>query len=88
MEEWAAHHPTTAATPAIRCAGQSADDVVGILNAQDYFRLTDQSRETVLEQAVEPAYFVPERVKADVLFRNMREERPSPWPWCWTSTAA
>ena len=50
--------------------GESADDVVGILNAKDYFRLTDRSRETVLEQAVETPYLVPDSVKADVLFRN------------------
>lgn len=55
--------------------GKSADDVVGILNAKDYFRLEDQSRESVMEAAVRPAYFVPETVKADLLFRNMKQAR-------------
>lgn len=55
--------------------GESADDVVGILNAKDYFRLTNPDRETVMKQAVEPAYFVPESVKADVLFGNMKRGR-------------
>lgn len=73
MEEWA-HTIRESRHTRYPVCGESADDVVGILNTQDYFRLTDQSRETVLERAVEPAYFVPERVKADVLFRNMREE--------------
>lgn len=50
----------------------SADRIVGILNAKDYFRLEDRSREKVMECAVKPAYFVPETVKADILFRNMK----------------
>ena len=53
--------------------GESADDVLGILNAKDYFRLEDQSRENLMKKAVKPAYFVPESVKADVLFRNMKQ---------------
>ena len=53
--------------------GKSADDVIGILYAGDYFRLEDNSRGNVLKSAVKPAYFVPESVKADVLFRNMRQ---------------
>ncbi len=55
--------------------GETADDVVGVLNADDYFRLEDRSRETVLREAVRPAYFVPESVKLDVLFRNMKHTR-------------
>lgn len=51
---------------------ESSDDVIGILNAKDYLRLKDRSRESVMEHAVKPAYFVPENVKADVLFRNMK----------------
>ncbi len=54
---------------------KSADDVVGILNAKDYFRLDDKSRESILENAVSPAYFVPETITADVLFRNMKQTR-------------
>ncbi|PKM74222.1 MAG: HlyC/CorC family transporter [Firmicutes bacterium HGW-Firmicutes-16] len=51
---------------------ETVDDVVGILNAKDYFRLHDKTRENVIELTVKPAYFVPESVKADVLFRNMK----------------
>ena len=56
------------------CEG-SADKIVGILNAKKYFRLEDKSRESVMEQAVSPAYFVPDKVKADALFRNMKKDR-------------
>ena len=71
MEEWASTIHNSRHTRYPVC-GESADDVVGILNAKDYFRLTDRSRETVMEQAAETPYFVPDSVKADVLFRNMK----------------
>lgn len=55
----------------------SADNVTGILNAKDYFRLEDKTKENILASAVRPAYFVPETIKADVLFRNMKKTRNS-----------
>ncbi len=60
------------------CDG-SPDKIVGILNAKDYFRLNEdeRDRESVLENAVSNAYFVPETIKADVLFRNMKTTRNS-----------
>ncbi len=51
----------------------SADHVVGVLNTKDFFRLDNQSRENVMKEAVQAPYFVPESVKADVLFRNMKK---------------
>ena len=54
----------------------SPDNVVGILNAKDYFRLEEKTEETVA-QLVKPAFFVPETVAADVLFRKMRQTRNS-----------
>ena len=56
------------------CDG-SPDKIVGILNAKDYFRLGDKSRRSVMDQAIHPAYFVPETIKADLLFRNMKKTR-------------
>ena len=56
---------------------ESVDNVVGILNAKDYFRLDSKDRDTVMQEAVRPAYFVPDGVKADLLFRNMKKERVS-----------
>ncbi len=55
--------------------GETVDDVVGVLNTKDYFRLENKDKETVIREAVRPAYFVPETVKADVLFRNMRQTK-------------
>ena len=75
-EEWANTIHSSRHTLYPVC-GESADDIVGVLNAKDYFRLEDKSRENVLTQAVTPAYFVPETIKADVLFKNMKSERTS-----------
>lgn len=55
--------------------GERVDDIIGILDARAYFRLENKSKENVLENAVFPAYFVPETVKADVLFRNMKANK-------------
>lgn len=55
--------------------GESVDDVVGILNVKDYFRLKEKDRETVMKFAVHPPFFVPEGIRADVLFRQMKESR-------------
>ncbi|MBQ4136299.1 MAG: HlyC/CorC family transporter [Clostridia bacterium] len=55
----------------------SIDNIVGILDARSYLRLENKTRETVMETAVSSPYFVPEAVKADVLFKNMREHRES-----------
>ncbi|MDD4780369.1 MAG: hemolysin family protein [Tissierellia bacterium] len=56
------------------CDG-SADDIVGVLNAKDYFRLKDKSRQNIMDKAIKPAYYVPETVRTDILFQNMKKSR-------------
>ena len=56
------------------CDG-SADNVIGVLNIKDYFRIEDKSRENIMKNAVKPAYYVPETVRTDVLFQNMKKTR-------------
>lgn len=51
---------------------ESADNVIGIMNAKDYFRLNDKSRENVMKNAVRERLFVPETVKTDILFGKMK----------------
>ena len=53
----------------------SPDNVVGILNSKDYFRMAERTREKILQEAVNPAYFVPATVKLDVLLRNMKRRK-------------
>ena len=74
MEEWKNIIYNSRHTLYPVCDG-SADEIVGILNAKTYFRLDNQDRENVMQNAVTPAYMVPDTVKADTLFRNMRKER-------------
>ncbi|MEG0998435.1 MAG: hemolysin family protein [Clostridiales bacterium] len=54
------------------CQG-SVDNVVGILNIKDYFRLVDKERDNILKMAVKPAYFIPESICADILFEHMKK---------------
>ena len=74
MEDWKETIYNTRHSLYPICDG-SADKIIGILNAKDYFRLEDKSRESVMEHAVNSAYFVPDTVNADVLFRNMKKDR-------------
>ena len=53
---------------------ENTDNIIGVLNTKVYFRLMEKNREAVMAQAVEKPYFVPEIMKADVLFRNMKQE--------------
>lgn len=55
--------------------GEDSDDILGVLDTKTYFRLPEKSRETVMAEAVEKPYLVPETMKADVLLRNMRANR-------------
>jgi putative hemolysin len=74
MEEWARiiHDSRHTLYPVCQ---DSADNIIGILNAKDYFRLDDKSRESVMRNAVKEPFFVPETIKADVLFRKMKKTR-------------
>lgn len=56
------------------CDG-SADNIVGVLNVKDFFRIKDKSRQNVMNKAVKSAYYVPETVRTDVLFQNMKKTR-------------
>ena len=73
MEEWKNVIYNSRHTLYPVCDG-SADEIIGILNAKSYFRLENHDRENVMQNAVVPAYMVPDTVKADTLFRNMRKE--------------
>ena len=54
---------------------ESADNVVGILNAKDYFRLPERTKEAAIAEAMRPPFFVPESVTAAVLFQKMKSSR-------------
>jgi len=54
---------------------ETIDNIVGILNVKDYFRITDKTKENIMKEAVKPAYFIPETIRADVLFKQMKISR-------------
>lgn len=56
------------------CA-DSPDHIIGVLYTKDYLRLNNKTRDNAMKRAVQSAYFVPESVRADVLFRNMKKSR-------------
>lgn len=53
--------------------GEDVDDIIGILDAKDYFRLKEKNHEILIREAINPPYFVLETVKASVLFQNMKK---------------
>ena len=55
--------------------GESADDIVGVLNIKKFFRAECKTVAEAMRVASEKPYFVPENMKADVLFSNMKETR-------------
>ena len=55
--------------------GKDLDDITGILNADVYLRLKDQSRKSVEEKAITKPYFVADVMKTNTLFRKMKEDR-------------
>lgn len=55
--------------------GEELENIVGVLDTRDYFRMADKGRTAVMEQAVSPALFVPENMKANSLFKRMKEQR-------------
>lgn len=55
--------------------GEDVDDIVGVLSTRDYLLNFHQPDPLPLKQLLRPAYFVPETVAADVLFRDMQGKK-------------
>lgn len=54
---------------------EDTDDIVGILNIRDFYRLKDQGADIIKEEAIMPAYFVPETIRTDILLKNMKKNK-------------
>ena len=76
LEEWDATIYSTRHTLYPVCGG-SIDNIIGILNTKDYFRIKEKTKEQVVDLAITPPYFVMETTKADVLFKNMKNSKQS-----------
>lgn len=51
------------------------DDVVGILDTRDYFRLDSIQQENVINKAMDRPFFVSQNMKADELLKEMKKRR-------------
>lgn len=54
---------------------ESVDTILGILNVRDYLLDRNAGKNTALKDLLRPAYFVPETMKADNLFKEMQKEK-------------
>ena len=51
------------------------DDIVGVLSTREYLLNATLSQPRPLKDLLRPAYFVPETVRTDVLFRDMQNKK-------------
>ena len=54
---------------------ETVDNIVAILNTKKFFRFECKNIAMAMRLATEKPYFVPENMKADVLFSNMKENK-------------
>lgn len=55
--------------------GESVDDIVGILHSRDFYHLLRRNDTPDVRSILKPAYFIPESIKADDLFRRMQKNK-------------
>ena len=58
------------------CEG-TVDEIVGVVNAKDFFALRGKADKKALTKIMRPPYLVPDSVRADVLFNNLKKKRES-----------
>lgn len=54
---------------------ENADDIIGTVSTRDYLFNTQREHPLALGELLRPAYFVPESVRTDVLFRDMQSRK-------------
>ncbi len=55
--------------------GEDADNVLGVLRTREYLLNAQSESPKPLSELLKPAYFVPESVRADALFRDMKQKQ-------------
>lgn len=55
--------------------GNTIDEIISVLDTRDYFRLEKRDRATLMEHAADKPFFVPETMRANVLFKEMKQRR-------------
>ncbi len=54
---------------------EDIDDIIGTLSTRDYLLNFQEGNPKPLRDLIRPAYFVPETVRADVMFRDMQKKK-------------
>ncbi len=54
---------------------ENADDIIGILSTREYLLNAQSEQPKPMRELLRPAYFVPESVRTDVLFRDMQSKK-------------
>ena len=54
---------------------ETVDNIVGVVNAKDFFALQGKNDKRSLRSILRQPYLVPESVRADVLFSNLKKKR-------------
>ena len=54
---------------------EDINDIVGILNARDFLLNLQRDKPRTIKELLRPAYFVPESVHADQLFKDMQAQK-------------
>ena len=54
---------------------ETVDNIVGVVNAKDFFALRGKRDKSALKAILRQPYLVPESVRADVLFSNLKKKR-------------
>ncbi len=54
---------------------EDTDDIIGILNTREYLLNAQEENPKPLRELLREAYFVPETVRSDVLFRDMQSRK-------------
>ncbi len=55
--------------------GEDMDDILGVLTSRDYLLNACSGQEKPLRELLRPAYFVPETLRADLLFSEMQKRK-------------
>ena len=54
---------------------ENNENIIGILDTKDYFRLKNKNKQNVIAKALDEPYYIPSGMKANVLFSRMKISR-------------
>lgn len=73
IEEWE-HTILEHGRSAYPVCNDTVDEICGILSTKKFFKARSEDKAVIIEKAVEDAFFIPDTMKADVAFRQMKQK--------------